>query len=148
MTADFEAFKFNTAVATMMEYLNELQAWQSEGSIRAEAWRAALETFTQLVAPICPFITEEVWREVLGHSDSVHRSDWPAYDPSMLAMDEVEVVIQVNGKVRDRMTVSADIDETTLKETVMRQERVQQYVNGKIRRFIYVPPGLVNIVVG
>ncbi len=146
VTADMEQFRYNTAVSTLMAYLNELTS-QANAPIPTHQWRQALETFCLLLAPICPFITEEVWQTVLGHAESVHRQAWPAFDPALAAAEEVTVVIQVNGKVRDRLTIPADMDEAALRETAVSQPNVQRHVNGRaIRQVIVVPNRLVNIV--
>ncbi|HEX6384380.1 MAG TPA: leucine--tRNA ligase [Anaerolineae bacterium] len=147
ITQDMEQFRFNTAVAALMEYLNYLIEVQAE-AIPSGQWRQAIETFTLLLAPIAPFITEEVWQTILGHEDSVHRQSWPAYDEAQTAETELTIVVQVNGKLRDRITVPADADEQTLREAAVNSPTVQRYINGQtIRNVIVVPQKLVNIVV-
>ncbi|MEZ4643025.1 MAG: leucine--tRNA ligase [Chloroflexota bacterium] len=147
VTQDMARFRFNTAVASLMAYLNELIAWQ-ERPVAAAQWRQAVESFTVLLAPICPFITEEVWQTVLGRTDSVHQQSWPVYDEALAAAAEVTVVIQVNGKVRERLAVPVDVDEAVLRETAVAQPTIQRFVNGRaIRQIVVVPNRLVNIVV-
>jgi leucyl-tRNA synthetase len=147
ITREMEAFRFNTAVAGAMEYLNYLTEMQNE-PVPPDQWRKAIETLTLLLAPICPFITEEVWHKVLGHTDSVHRQAWPTYDAALAADDVVTVIIQVNGKVRDRITVEADMSEEGLRETAVTSPKVQSFINSKpIRKIIVVPPSLVNVVI-
>ncbi|MCA9961928.1 MAG: leucine--tRNA ligase, partial [Anaerolineales bacterium] len=147
VTQDMARFRFNTAVASLMAYLNELIAWQ-ERPVAAAQWRQAVESFAVLLAPICPFITEEVWQTVLGHTDSVHQQSWPVYDEALAAAAEVTVVIQVNGKVRERLAVPVDVDEAVLRETAVAQPTIQRFVNGRaIRQIVVVPNRLVNIVV-
>jgi leucyl-tRNA synthetase len=141
------AFKFNTAVAALMAWLNALTAAR-DTTIGAAQWREALATFCVLLAPVAPFITEEVWQRVLGHETTVHRQRWPRYDEETTRADEVEVVVQVNGKVRDTMTVAAATDEATLIAMALARPNVQRHVDGRqVRRTIVVPQRLVNIVV-
>lgn len=148
VTDDLEKFKFNTAVAALMQYLNFLTD-QRQNQISPAAWREALETFTRLLSPIAPFITEEIWQEALGHEgSSVHQISWPEYDEKVLKADEVTIIIQVNGKLRDKVTVPAGIDDEELKNTVFARERVQKYLNLKnVYKTIIVPQRLINIVV-
>ncbi|MBE2200972.1 MAG: leucine--tRNA ligase [Anaerolinea sp.] len=146
MMANMEQFRFNTAVATLMAYLNELLEWQSMPVAPAQ-WRAAVECFTLLLAPICPFIAEEAWQETLGHTESVHRQAWPTYDAALAAAAVVTVVVQVNGKVRDRLTLPSDVPEETLRETAVATPGAQRFIAGRaIRQVIVVPNRLVNIV--
>jgi leucyl-tRNA synthetase len=148
VTDDLERFKFNTSVAALMGYLNTLYD-NREAEIGLAAWRQAMETFTQLLCPIAPFITEEVWQEALGHKGhSVHQVPWPDYDEALAKAEVITVMVQVNGKLRDRVTVPAGIDEQELRETVLAREKVQKYVNNKlVRKTIVVPQRLINIVV-
>ena len=147
ITADMERFRFNTAVAALMEYLNYLVEVQDK-DIPASQWRQAMESFTLLLAPIAPFITEEVWQTALGHSGSVHRQSWPTYDAEIAAEEQVTIVVQVNGKVRDRLTAPADVDEITLRETAVARPKVQHYINGQtVRKVIVIPQRLINIVI-
>jgi leucyl-tRNA synthetase len=148
VTNDLENFKFNTAVAALMQYLNYLYDRQEDG-IGADLWREAIETFTILLCPIAPFITEEIWQEVLGHkADSVHQVEWPSYDEELIAADEMVIMIQVNGRLRDKVTVPVQISGDELREVVLVRPKVKRYIEGKeVRRFIIVPEKLVNVVV-
>ncbi len=104
VTRDMEGFRFNTAVAALMKYLNFLTD-EKERGVDREQWRSAIETMTLLLSPIAPFITEEVWQTVLGYRDSVHRQAWPVYDSALAQEEQVTIVVQVNGRVRDRLQV-------------------------------------------
>ena len=147
ITREMEGFRFNTAVAGYMEYLNYLIEMQDQPILAAQR-RQAIETFTVLLAPICPFITEEVWQVVLDHADSVHRQTWPGFEEALAQDEMVTIIIQVNGKVRDRMEMAADVAEELLRETAVARPKVRRFINGKsIRKIIVVPPALVNIVV-
>ena len=147
MTEDMERFRFNTAVATMMTYLNDLYAFQSE-AVPAQQWREAIAAFAKLLAPICPFMAEAVWQEVLGHTDSVHRQTWPTFDAAKAADEEITVVVQVNGRLRDRLIMTADVSDEMMRKTAVASPQIQNHINGKpIRKVVVVPGKLVNIVV-
>ncbi len=148
VTEDMAGFRFNTAVAALMEYLNHLTNDCREQTMPEAPWRRALESFTLLLAPICPFITEEVWQTMLGHTESVHRQAWPTFNPALLVEEMVTLPVQVNGKVRDRIVVVVDAAEDVVGETAVSAPSVQKYVNGRaIQQIIIVPNKLVNIVV-
>lgn len=147
VTEDFEQFKFNTAVAALMEYLNFLYDYQDR-ALPEGMWRQGIETLTRLLAPIAPFVTEEVWQEVLGHrGQSVHQTDWPAYDESRLVAEVVTMVVQVDGKVRARLEVPAGLSDTEVEARVLLDEKVRQWLDGRtVRKFVVVPDQLINVV--
>jgi leucyl-tRNA synthetase len=145
-----ERFHFNTAVAAIMELINLLyQCAADEGQdapTRHALWEAA-EVTALLLSPFTPHIAEDLWQQ-LGHTDSVLRQPWPSYDPTLTQEDEITVVIQVNGRVRSRLTAPASMAETDLREAALRHERIQEWIAGKaIHKVIVVPQKLVNIVV-
>ncbi len=147
ITQEMEDFRFNTAVAGLMEYLNFLYDGRDE-AIGLDAWREALGTMARLLAPFAPFVTEEVWQAVLGHGESVHGQPWPGYDEALTQDESITIVVQVNGKVRDRMVVAADAAMDVVRETAVTSANVQAHINGQpIRKIIVVPQKLVNIVV-
>jgi leucyl-tRNA synthetase len=146
VTQDMAQFRYNTAVAALMEYLNELTAVYDSGQSQAH-WRVAIDAFTRLLAPICPFVTEEVWQTVLGHTGSVHQQPWPTYDEALTVDEVVTIVVQVNGKLRDRIEVPAGLDEEMLRETAVQAPNAQRFIHNKtVRDVIIVPDRLVNIV--
>jgi leucyl-tRNA synthetase len=147
VTEEFEQFKFNTAVAALMEYLNFLSDYQKQAP-PDDVWRQGIETLTRLLAPIAPFVTEEVWQEVLGHKGrSVHQSDWPDYDESLLVTETVTLVVQVNGKVRARLEAPAGMSDAEVEAAVLQDEKVRQWLNGRpVRKWVIVPDRLVNVV--
>jgi leucyl-tRNA synthetase len=147
VTTDFDQFKFNTAVASLMEYLNQL-ADTDKDTISPAVWRQAIETFTILLAPIAPFITEEIWQEQLGYQgQSVHQQPWPTYDPALTTAAEITLIIQINGKLRDRITVPTDTPEPQLQTIALSREAIQKHLNGRpIHQIIHVPQKLLNIV--
>ena len=149
VTDDIERFGFNTALAAMMELLNATGDYRRavSGAHDAALERDVAETLVQLLAPFAPHMAEELWREVLGMSGSVHREPWPAYDPALAAADEVEIAVQVNGKVRARIMVAADADEETVRSTALGEPNVSEHLAGlSVRKVVIVPGRLVSIV--
>ncbi|GGI06897.1 leucine--tRNA ligase [Egicoccus halophilus] len=140
---DYTARKYNTVIAKLMTLTNAvLDATRKEA--HGPAVRDALETLLTLLAPICPFITEELWRR-FGHSDSVHEQRWPQADTSLLVEDEVTIVVQVNGKLRARVRVAADADRETTEAAA--RAAVADQVTDEPRKVVVVPGRLVNLVV-
>jgi leucyl-tRNA synthetase len=152
ITEDIETFHFNTAVSTLMELTNELHDYIShcEGDrekLHGPLMKRTVESLILMVSPIAPFIAEELWR-LVGHEEAVLEGRWPSYDPEALAAEEREIVIQVNGKVRDRMVVPADVSEDRAQLERLALERVEGRLDGReVRKVIVVPGRLVNIVV-
>ena len=142
---DFEVRKYNTAIAKMMTLTNAVLEADRAG-VHGPTTRDALETVLKLLAPVCPFVTEELWQR-LGNEGSVHDQPWPTADASILATDEVEVVVQVNGKVRGRVTVPAGADDTKIEEIARADEQVAAHLDGEVVKVVVVPDKLVNFVV-
>jgi len=144
-----ERFNFNTAISAIMELVNATYAYRQayeNGQSNHAVLRDALEKMVILLAPFAPHIAEESW-SLLGHEDSVHRQHWPQYDSEMLQVDQVEVVVQINGKVRGRINVPADCSEEQLIEEARNNERISELLDGKeVVKTIAVPGRLVNIV--
>ncbi len=146
ITEDVESFKFNTAVAAMMEWTNALSAHLEEWGA-TPAFGQATETLILLLAPFAPHIAEELWAR-RGGAYSVHQQGWPAYDPALAADETVTLVVQVNGKVRDRLQVPAGIPDEEARRRALASARVQATLNGQHpKRVIVVAGRLVNIVV-
>jgi leucyl-tRNA synthetase len=145
VTEDTEAFKFNTAVAAMMEFVNTLgEHLEQQGP--TPAFREAAETLVLLLAPYAPHIAEELWAR-LGGEYSVHQQPWPAFDPAWTVDETITLVVQVDGRVRDRITVARDIGDQQARSVALASHRVQRVLNGEPpRRVIIVPGRLVNIV--
>ena len=144
---DMDRFHFNTALAALMELSNALgSAWEA-GNVDAETWDDAVDTLLVLLAPAAPHITEELW-ERRGRPYSIHNQAVPQWDPDLAADEEITLVLLVNGKVRDKLTVSADIAEGDAKRLALESPRVQAHVSGKeVKQLVYVPGKLVNVVV-
>ncbi len=137
---DFERMKFNTAIATMMSFLNDVS---KKGSIT----KGEYKTFITLLNPVAPHMTEELW-QMLGGEGLLSLAKWPEYDESKTVDDEIEIVVQINGKIRDKMSVSADLDRNGLEAAAMESSRIKELTEGKtIVKVIAVPGKLVNIVV-
>jgi leucyl-tRNA synthetase len=145
-----DRFHFNTAVAAVMELINLLYqsaVEEAQDEPTRQALREAAEATVLLLSPFTPFIAEELWRQ-LGHPDSTLLHPWPAYDPALIQEEEVTIVIQVNGRVRSRLTVPASIADAELQEAALHHERIQEWLTEKnVRKVIVVPQKLVNIVV-
>jgi leucyl-tRNA synthetase len=149
VTKDLEGMGFNTAIAALMETVNELYKIKVSVSYAQapETWRWTVETMLQLLAPFAPHMTEELWQQ-LGHRDSIHTSTWPKYDEQYLASDTMTIVVQVNGKVRAELEVSTDASEDQIVEAAKAHEKVAPHLEGKeVKRTVYVPKKLVSFVV-
>ncbi len=141
VTDDLERLSFNTAISRLMEFTNAFTGMETRP-------KAALETFTLLLAPMAPHLAEELW-QILGHSGSLAYEPWPTFDPSLLKDDEIEVPVQVNGKLRARITVAAEADASALEAAARADERIAAQLEGKtVRKVVVVPGKLVNFVVG
>ena len=147
VTSDLEGFRFNTAIAHLMELTTALARARDAGGIETATWERSVETLILLIAPLAPHVTEELW-ERRGKPYSVHQQAWPEFDESLVVEETVEIVVQVNGRVRDRLTLAADASEDEARERALASDRVRGWVEGKEpRRVIYVPGKLLNIVV-
>jgi leucyl-tRNA synthetase len=148
VTWDLEHFHFNTVVSALMEYANYLSSVRG-ASLSLAQWRTAIETLSLLLAPICPFIAEEVWQKVLGHRESVHRQRFPTFDAAQIVEQVVTLAVQVNGKVRDHITLPADADEHVARERALQSPVLQRALAGKVvRAAFFVPRRLLNLVTG
>jgi len=147
VTEDTERFRFNTMVAALMEYTNGLTRAKEAGPVDASAWRDAIDTLLLLMAPSTPHLAEELW-ERTGHTYSIHNHAWPEWDEELAQEEEITLVVQVNGKLRDRLQVPTDITEERAKELALASARVRAHTDRKqVVRVIYVPGRLVNVVV-
>jgi leucyl-tRNA synthetase len=139
ITEDIEQLKFNTAIAQMFEFVNAMTP-------RDRRPRRVIEPFILLVAPFAPHIAEELWQR-LGHEETLAYEPWPEFDPELARDEEVEIAVQIKGKVKARIMVPADADEETHERSAMADERIQKEIVGKtVRKIIVVKGRLVNIV--
>ncbi len=149
VTDDLGHWAFNTALSSLMEFSNTLQELSSKNSAirHTEAWFEAVQTMLKLLAPLAPHITEELWHQI-GHTDSVHNQSVPVFDPALAADDVVTIIVQVNGKVRDKLELPIGVSEAEVKAAVLAIPRVASAIgNGEPKKIIYVPGKLVNIVI-
>ncbi len=144
---DLENFEFNTVVSALMELSNEIANAREAGLSGSVAYENAVENLLLMMAPVTPHIAEELWMR-LGKPYSIHNQPWPEHDPEAAKEDEITLIVQVNGKVRDRITVPAGIDDAQAKEIALASEAVQRHIGGKKPRKVIVVSGrLVNIVI-
>ncbi len=150
VSEDIESrFHFNTAISAIMELVNTIQSFSPKNQpANAGVLREAVESVVLMLAPFVPHFSEELW-ELLGHQGGVESTGWPAFDPAAAIDEELLIVVQVNGKLRGRITVPADMAEGAVKEAALADERVRSYIEGQsVRKVVYVPGKLLNIVVG
>ncbi|MDL2341922.1 MAG: leucine--tRNA ligase [Patescibacteria group bacterium] len=148
VSLDLSELNFNTAISAQMECLNTLYKLKEQDEFtNLETWRYAIETLLQLLAPFAPHIAEELW-QLMGHEQSIHISDWPAYDESLLVEESLVIVVQVNGKVRAELVVAQDADENFIVAAAQTNPKLAALLSGvTICKTIYVPKKLVNFVV-
>ncbi len=147
MTEDLQNNSYNTAIAAAMSAVNELYKLKVQFLSNNQAWQTALENVVACVAPFAPHISEELWHQ-LGHSDSVHVDSWPKYDVKNLMSDNINVVVQINGKVRAQLELPANASESEVTNAAKMDVRVEAYLkDSPIKKTVYVPGKLVNFVV-
>jgi len=166
VTEDMEQFRFNTMVSALMTFANALGERHRGGTWKSATFKESLETLVLLLAPSAPFIAEGLWQHTggfgrgasaspfagaaqtkFGPSGSVHQQTWPSYVEALTLDDVVTVIVQVNGKVRDRLELSADVDEAHVKQEALARPRIQELVtNPNAAKYIYIKGRLLNIV--
>ncbi|MEN9328229.1 MAG: leucine--tRNA ligase LeuS [Candidatus Parcubacteria bacterium] len=143
VTRDTADMKFNTAIASMMEFLNEWEACKHKHALS----KSSAKKFLQILAPYAPFMTEKIWKDVLKESESIHISHWPEADESVLHQAEVKIPVQVNGKTRALIVVSAhNIEKDAVVHIAEQDPKVQKYIGGKIYEAIYIRARILNFV--
>ncbi|MEO5628023.1 MAG: class I tRNA ligase family protein [Candidatus Saccharimonadales bacterium] len=146
VSQDLHQMSFNTAVAALMEFVNELYKIKAEDKFASKEWPFALKALLQLLAPYAPHISEELWKQ-LGHEQTIHTSQWPTWEEKYLIADTMTIVVQVNGKVRAQVEVPADSTEEMIIETAKSDQKISSYLDGKtVKKTIYVPGKLVSFV--
>jgi len=147
VTEDMERLRFNTMLAALMEFTDYLARVREEGAVGVSAWNEAIDTLLLLLTPTTPHLAEELWQQ-RGHDYSIHNQSWPGWDEELARDEEITLVVQVNGKLRDRIAVPASITEAEAKEKALSSQKVKVHLEGReIVKTIYVPGRLVNIVV-
>jgi len=145
VTRDFETFEFNTIISSLMELLNQMMKVKA-AAWGTPAWDEAVKIYLQMTAPVAPHITEELWM-MLGKPYSIHHSQWPKVDEAAARDDEITLVVQINGKLRDRITLPANVTEQEAREAALASETIQKFLEGSTpRQVIYVAGRLINIV--
>ena len=148
VTNDFENFEFNTIISGLMELLNEMYKLREAGAAGTPEWEEATEIYLKMLAPVAPHMAEELWTNQMGKPYSVHQQQWPKVDEAAAKEDMLEIPVQVNGKVRDRVVVAAEASEEQIKSAALASEGIQKYLEGRDpRKVIVANKRLVNIVV-
>jgi leucyl-tRNA synthetase len=143
VTEDLERFRYNVAISKLQVLTNELRSTLDGGG----GGREAAQALVQMLAPMAPFAAEELWREVLGHPESVHRSSWPTYDEQLARQERVTLIVQVDGRVRDRLEADADADDARCRSLAEGSEKVLRAIDGReVRQVVVRAPRLVNFV--
>jgi leucyl-tRNA synthetase len=147
VTRDFENFEFNTIVSSLMELLNTMYEAREKGAFGTPAWEEVVDIYLRMMAPVTPHIAEELWVEYFGKPYSIHNQGWPEVDEDAAVEEEITLIVQVNGKLRDRILVPAGISEVDAKTAALSSDGARRFIGGKEpRKVIYVPGRLVNIV--
>ena len=142
-----ERFNFNTAISSIMELVNEMYKYKEGDDINLGLLKSCVENLVLLLSPFTPHICEEMWQH-LGNNESVYKTSWPVYDEEALIKDTVEIVIQINGKVKEKLNITNNLDRQTFERILMENEKVKTIINGKeVIKIIAVPNKLINIVV-
>lgn len=140
-------FNFNTAISSIMELVNEMYKYKEGDDINLGLLKACVENLVLILSPFTPHICEEMWQH-LGKTESVYKSSWPLYDEDAMIKDTVEIVIQVNGKVKEKINITNNLDKSTFERVAMENDKVKAIINGKdVIKIIAVPNKLINIVV-
>ena len=148
VTSDFENFEFNTIISALMELLNEMYKAREVGAVGTPEWEEATDIYLKMLAPIAPHIAEELWTNQLGKPYSIHQQEWPKVDEAAAKEDTIELPVQINGKVRDRITVAAEASEAEIKSAALASEVVKKYLEGKEpKKVIVANKRLVSLVV-
>ena len=146
VTDDLENVKFNTAIAALMELVNYAGGIRAAGSVDSAQWQEFRLTLTRMMAPFAPHLSEELW-EMLGQTESVHKEDWPAFDPAKLVEESLTIVVQVNGKLRGQFMVARDTERAVVEKQALELAEAQKWTQDReIIKVILVPNKLVNIV--
>jgi leucyl-tRNA synthetase len=148
VTRDFENFEFNTIISSLMELMNDMYKAHEAGAVGSPEWAEAQDIYLRMLAPVAPHIAEELWTNQLGKPYSIHQQMWPKVDEEAAREESIELPVQINGKVRDRITVPAEASEDQIKVAALASETVKKYLEGKEpKKVIVAQKKLVSIVV-
>jgi leucyl-tRNA synthetase len=144
---DLERFRYNTMLALLMEFTNYLSKVQTDRTADDFSWREAIDSLLLMLAPVTPHLAEELWTRI-GHPYSIHQQMFPTWNKDLAAEEQVTLIIQINGKLRDKVDVSVSITEEEARSLALSQPKIKTFLDGKdLQKVIYVPRKLVNIVV-
>jgi leucyl-tRNA synthetase len=147
VTEDSERFQFNTSIARLMELVNELYKYDSSGVKNTRLYKDTILDLLKLMAPFAPHLAEELW-DKMGMPYSIFNEQWPVWDGKALVRDEIEIAIQINGKIKEKIMIPSGLDKAQTEEAVMQNENVKALLEGvTVLKVIAVPGRLVNIVV-
>lgn len=144
VTQDYHNLSFNTAIAALMEYVNELYKAKTNGF--SDEWQAHIESLVQLLGPFAPHMTAELWQQ-LGHNEPLDTASWPTWDETLTKADTITVAVQVNGKLRATLTLPSDVSEADATNAALSDEKIKRYVTGQPKKVIYVAGRLISIVI-
>ena len=149
MTTDIEReYHFNTAIAGMMELVNEITSYEPESGDDSAVFRLAVEKVLLLLSPFSPHVAEELW-EAIGNKPSIFEQNWPRWDEEAAKEEQIELVVQVNGKLRSKVIISAGTPDDEIKRIALEDDRIKEIMSGKpVKKVIVVKGKLVNIVIG
>lgn len=146
VTDDYHRQSFNTAIAALMEYVNDLYKWKVDGFGDGE-WQNAFDALIRLISPVAPHMAAELWAE-MGNTTSLEQADWPEWDEKCLVSNEMTIIVQVNGKLRAKLRVPADTSSDVIKQSALEDENVVRHLDGnQPKKVIYIPGKLVSVVV-
>jgi len=140
VTGDVEQYHYNTAIAAMMSFVNLVE---EKGRNLSEE---QMGVFVRLLAPFAPHLAEEMW-ERMGGEFSVHQQAWPEYDPKLVVEEKATIVVQVNGKVRERLVTDKETDQKTIEQMAVASDKVKRYIEGRKYRVVFVPGKILNLVI-
>jgi leucyl-tRNA synthetase len=146
VTRNFEQFEFNTIISSLMEMMNEMYRARDNGAVGSAEWREAKEIYLKMLAPVAPHISEELWAD-LGNKTSIHTQLWPQVNEDAARDDEITLPIQINGKIKERLTVPAGTSEEEIKRLVLANPTIQSILEGNTpKKLIVVPGKMISIV--
>jgi leucyl-tRNA synthetase len=144
---DIETFSFNTAIAALMEFTNAVYKARDAGLVDSIEWYQAIDSLLRMIAPIAPHMAEELWQRI-GNRYSIHQQSFPFADTDAMKSDEITIVVQVNGKVRDRVLVPVDMSDDDIKQQALATDGAKRFIGDTTpRQVVYVKGRLVNVVV-
>ena len=145
--SDMELSKFNTAIASLMEYVSELSKAYQSMQVSQKLWKDSIDRLLLHLAPLAPHIAEELWH-IVGNDYSIHQQEIPTYDDSLLTSDNVKLILQVNGKIRDTLDIQIDLSESEIEELALKSQNLNKHIKDKeIIKKIHVKNKLLNLVV-